>query len=268
MTPKKAQLILKAMKYCNESERKDFILNYVNMNKMELNKIYNEDCMVTMSRIPDNSIDLTITSPPYNLGAKHHTGNNVFDAYDEYKDDMPESEYQDAQIKVLNELFRITKSGGSLMYNHKNRIKNGKQITPYEWILKTEWTIKQEVVWFNRSQNFDKCRFYPMTERIYWLSKGVDTQFVNTINQHDLLKDTAEGTDKEHKRAFPIKLAKRLLMCFPDSKIVYDPYCGSSTTAIACIDEKKNYIGSEISKNYYEYSVKRINKHLQQQTLF
>jgi site-specific DNA-methyltransferase (adenine-specific) len=235
---------------------------------MEINKIYNEDCFDTMEKMSDNFIDLTITSPPYNLGLKHHTGNNVFEAYDEYIDDMPEEEYQQQQIKVLNEIYRVTKQGGSLMYNHKNRIKNGKQITPYEWILKTEWNLKQEVVWFNGSQNFDKCRFYPMTERIYWLSKGTNTNFTNAINQHDLIKDTAEGTDKEHKRAFPVKLAQRFIICFPDAELIFDPYMGSGTTAIAAIKEKRKYVGAEISKNYYKLANKRLETYLNQTTLF
>ena len=58
---------------------------------MLLNTIHNEDCLQLLKRIADNTIDLTITSPPYNLGEKHHTGNNVFNAYDEYKDDLPEA---------------------------------------------------------------------------------------------------------------------------------------------------------------------------------
>jgi site-specific DNA-methyltransferase (adenine-specific) len=235
---------------------------------MNVNTIYNENCLDTMARMPDNFIDLTVTSPPYNLGVKHHTGNNVFEAYDEYIDDMPEEEYQSQQIKVLNEIYRATKQGGSLMYNHKNRIKNGKQITPYEWLLKTEWTLKQEVVWFNRSQNFDKCRFYPMTERIYWLSKGTNTNFTNVINQHDLIKDTAEGIDKEHKRAFPVKLAQRFIICFPDAELIFDPYMGSGTTAIAAIRENRKYLGSEISSEYVELAYKRLKPYLTQQTLF
>ncbi len=235
---------------------------------MKVNKIYNEDCLETMSRMNDNFIDLTVTSPPYNLGVKHHTGNKVFEAYDEYIDDMPEDEYQQQQINVLNEIYRATTQGGSIMYNHKNRIKNGKQITPYEWLLKTKWTLKQEVVWFNRSQNFDKCRFYPMTERIYWLSKGTNTNFTNAINQHDLIKDTAEGTDKEHKRAFPVKLARRFIICFPDAELIFDPYMGSGTTAIAAIGEKRNWIGSELSKEYCEIAEKRIDPYLRQKALF
>ena len=237
-------------------------------NTMEINKIYNENNLNTMAKMPNDFVDLTITSPPYNLGVKHHTGNKVFEAYDEYIDEMPEDEYQKQQIKVLNEVYRITKEGGSLLYNHKNRIKNGKQITPYEWLLKTNWTLKQEVIWFNGSQNFDKCRFYPMTERIYWLAKGTDTNFTNVINQHDLIKDVAEGTDKEHKRAFPVKLAQRFIMCFPNSKLIFDPYMGSGTTAIASLKENKNYSGCEISKKYYESSNERIMNFESQKTLF
>jgi len=235
---------------------------------MEINKIYNENCLDTMAKMPNDFIDLTITSPPYNLGINHHTGNKVFKAYNQYIDNMPEEKYQTGQIKVLNEIFRATKQGGSIMYNHKNRIKSGKQITPYEWLLKTKWTLKQELVWFNGSQNFDKCRFYPMTERIYWLSKGTNTNFTNAINQHDLIKDTAEGTEKEHKRSFPIKLAQRLIMCFSDAKLIYDPYMGSGTTAIASINENRKYIGSEISKEYVQLAEKRIAPYLAHLNLF
>ena len=132
------------------------------------------DCMEYMRNIPNESIDLIITSPPYNLGKQHHTGSNRFNSYDSYVDDVPEEAYQNWQIQVLNECYRVLNKNGSMWYNHKNRIKDGVQITPYEWILKSKFAhlVKQEVVWFNRSQNFDKIRFYPMTERVYWLAKS------------------------------------------------------------------------------------------------
>lgn len=233
--------------------------------KIEIN---NQDNFEFLTNQKEESICLTITSPPYNLGEKHHTGNKVFSAYNTYVDNLPEQEYQETQIKTLNELFRVTKKGGSLMYNHKNRIRQGKQISPYEWLFKTKWTIKQEVVWFNRSQNFDKCRFYPMTERIYWLSKGIETEFHNEINSHDILKDIAVGTDKQHKRAFPLSLAEKLIACFPNSKNICDIYLGSGTTAIAAHNENKNFIGCELDTEYYEASLKRIKNHISQQRLF
>ena len=136
---------------------------------LELNKIYNEDCLDGLKKLNDNSIDLIITSPPYNLGKQHHTGNKRFKSYNEYNDNMPEELYQQWQIEILNECYRVLKDDGSMWYNHKNRIKNGVQISPYEWLLKTQFShlIKQEIVWFNGSQNFDKIRFYPMTEKEY-----------------------------------------------------------------------------------------------------
>ena len=89
-----------------------------------------------------------------------------------YEDNMEETKYQTWQTEVLNECFRVLKKSGSMMYNHKNRIKNGVQISPYKWINKSKFFIKQEIVWINRSQNFDKIiqktfrfqRYSPITQ--------------------------------------------------------------------------------------------------------
>ena len=234
---------------------------------MELNKIYNMDCLDGMMLLEDNSIDLIITSPPYNLGENHHTGNKRFKAYDEYSDNLPEREYQRWQLEVLSECYRVLKVGGSMWYNHKNRIVKGKQITPYEWLLKSKFIIKQEIVWFNRSQNFDKIRFYPMTERVYWLTKSTDTKLNNVINHHDLFEWKAQGTEREHKRSFPEKMIEDLLMCF-EKGIVLDPFMGSGTTAVACYNLGFDYIGFEVSKEYCELAEKRLKPLKEQINLF
>ena len=224
-----------------------------------INQIIQGDCLEVMHNIPDNYIDLAVTSPPYNLGNNHHTGNN---RHQTYEDNLPEDKYQQQQTEVLNEIFRITKTEGSLFYNHKNRIKNGVSITPYQWILESNWIIKQELVWFNGSQNFDKIRFYPMTERIYWLVKSPETKLFNAINHHDLFT-TKEwgivGTKGVHKRAFPIKMVKDILNCFPNAKVILDPYIGQGTIAIACKELGKKYIGIEISPKYYKLAIKKVN---------
>jgi len=230
---------------------------------LEINKIYNMDCLEGMKQLDNESIDLIITSPPYNLGKTHHTGNKRFKSYSDYSDDMPEELYQQWQIEVLNECYRVLKQDGSMWYNHKNRIKNGIQITPYEWLLKTKFIIKQEIVWVNRSQNFDKIRFYPWTERVYWMAKSPSTKLVNNINHCDVF-DWNEwkpvGTKGGHKRAFPEQMVRDIIQCFPDAKIVLDPFMGSGTTAIACINTKRNYIGFEISKEYCDIANERISK--------
>jgi len=224
----------------------------------EVNKIIQGDCLEKLKELPDNSIDLVVTSPPYNLGNNHHTGTKRHKAYD---DNMLENEYQEQQIAVLNECYRVVKEDGSLFYNHKNRIKNGLQITPYEWLLKTKWLQKQELVWFNGSQNFDKIRFYPMTERVYWLVKDKKTKLFNAINHHDLF--TTEdwkpvGTKGNHTRAFPVKMVEDILKCFEDKKVVLDPFAGSGTTGLACQNLNRNYILIEKDEKYCEVIKKRL----------
>ena len=230
-------------------------------------KLINGDCLIEMKQIPDSSIDMIITSPPYNLGNAHHTGNLRHQAYD---DNMPENEYQEWQKRALKECFRVLKEDGSMFYNHKNRIKKGIQITPYEWLLQTDFIIKQEIVWFNRSQNFDKIRFYPMTERVYWLAKSPATKMFNAINHHDLFttKDWQPTKTKGfHTRAYPAKMVKDILMCFEGAGIVLDPFMGSGTTGVACVSLNRDFIGIELDETYFELAEKRIKEASAQMSL-
>lgn len=221
------------------------------------------DCLEVMKTIPDESVDLIITSPPYNLGKVHHTGNYKFTSYKNYIDDMPEEEYQQWQIAVLNECFRVLKRNGSMFYNHKNRIREGLQISPYSWLFLSKFLIKQELVWFNRSQNFDKVRFYPMTERIYWLVKDKTTKLQNIINHHDLFtsKDwKPEGTKGEFKRAFPLQMPLDIIQCFPLSQVVLDPFMGKGTVGNACKILNKDFIGIDVDETAFEIAKERIEK--------
>jgi site-specific DNA-methyltransferase (adenine-specific) len=218
--------------------------------------IFHGDCRDVLPTL--DKVDLVLTSPPYNLGSGHHTGNIRHNAY---SDDMPEVEYQRWQTEVLGLLWDSTHDSGSLLYNHKNRIKNGVQITPYEWLLKTDWLVKQELVWRNGSQNFDKIRFYPMTERIYWLAKRSDTTLQNVINQHDIFEWNSVGTTGQpHTRAFPIRLVTNLTACFPDAKTILDPFMGSGTTLRAAKDLNRKAIGIELEEKYCEIAAKRMSQ--------
>ena len=176
---------------------------------------------------------------------------------------MPEKEYQSWQLKVLDECFRVLKNNGSLIYQHKNRISKGIQISPYEWIYKSNFIIKQEIVWINRSQNFDKIRFYPFTERVYWLAKDNKTKLYNKINKQDVF-DWKEwkpvGTRGLHTRAFPEKLVEDFLNVFPDAKLILDPFIGSGTVAVVCKKMKRNFIGFEKNKDFVKYSNKRLSE--------
>ena len=85
---------------------------------------------------------------------------------------MPEEEYEHWQIDVLNECHRVLKEDGSMFYNHKNRVKKNRVYFPTEWILKSNFICRQEIIWDrSASVNQDPCRYIPTTEKIYWLIK-------------------------------------------------------------------------------------------------
>ena len=241
---------------------------------MEVNIIYNEDCLVGLKRIPDKSIDFIITSPPYN---KCDNGGKLVKRieYDNYEDNMDECEYQEWQLEVLRELHRILKDDGHFFYNHKNRYINGMQISPLEWITRSDFIVRQEIVWDRViAGNIRGWRFWQVDERLYWLQKNVAKQkeIPNSIaslsNIWRIPPEKKKNTN--HPCAFPIRLVERCLSVEEDlkDKIVLDPFMGSGTTAIAALKSKMCYIGYELSQEYIDIAQKRIKAQIAQLTLF
>ncbi len=233
---------------------------------MDLNKFLNRvicgDVLEVLKTIPDNSIDLGITSPPYNKKEKHGGWLVEKVIYKGYKDKMPEEDYQQWQIEVLNELYRITKVGGSFFYNHKVRYENGKMIHPIEWLTKTKWNIWQEIIWNRKiAGNIRGWRFWQIEERIYWLVKGkpkeLDSKHAKLTNIWEI---RPEKGHKEHPAVFPLELPTRIIYSLLEDKpgIVIDPFCGTGTTLVAAKLLGKHYIGIDISPDYVEYAKKRL----------
>ena len=240
---------------------------------IELNKIYNEDCIETMKKIQDCSIDCIITSPPYNkkgLSGNKKIGNQIWNKfninYDEYMDCMPEEEYQKYMIEILNQMNRIIKKDGSIFFNHKPRRYNNKVYLPTEFIHKSQCKIYQLIIWNRKnSPNIRNDILIPNTEHIYWLTKNKPKVYRNNIEKHfnGEVWDIVAGKQNNHPAPFPEKLVDNLikLTCNKES-IVYDPFMGSGTVAkIALLNEIK-YIGSEISKGYCEYAEEKLKKEI------
>jgi len=214
------------------------------------------DCREILPKLP--KVDLVLTSPPFNLGTIHHTNNY---RHSPYPDDLPENEYQQQQIDILNMCWDVTEFDGSLFYEHKNRIRDGLQISPYRWLFKTKWLDKQEIVWENRSHNFDKIRFLPKTQRIYWMVKQSSTQLDNNdLLLEDLWRLKPEGIGVSHARAFPQTIPDRILACFPSKHLILDPFLGSGTTAFCAKKLGRKCIGIEIEERYCEIAAQRCSQ--------
>ena len=211
-----------------------------------------------MKDIPNDSIDLIITSPPYNIG-KMHSNTLQFGTY--AGNDMNEIDYQMWQTSFLNECFRILKDEGSMFYNHKVRIKNGLAIHPINFISKSNFLLKQEIVWdMGKSANCDKIRFFPFSERIYWLVKNPKTKLNNINNLSDVWRcvPTHKRKDIGHIAVMPIEIVNNIIMSFEDTGTILDPFMGSGTTGVACKNLGRDFIGIELDECYYEIAKDRI----------
>lgn len=244
---------------------------------LELNTIHQIDVLEGLKCLDDNSIDLIITSPPYNKaglnGVIKQTKNVKWNKTIDYGgnteiDNMPEDEYEKWQIEILNECFRVLKPDGSMFYNHKNRIHSGhgEIISPYQWIYKTNFKIRQEIIWDRGStNNVDKSRYLPTTEKIFWLAKSNRPKFsreLHTKFKTEVWKFPFEKST-EHPAPFPIDLPDNIISCIPNNKLtVLDPFIGSGTVAISALKHNCNYIGFELLPEYVELANKRINNFL------
>ena len=224
---------------------------------IELNKIYNEDCLLTMSKIEDNSIDLIVTSPPYNKGywSSNRNVNNGFKTksrridYGEYKDNLNPIEYEQNQIKVITECLRILKDTGSLFYNHIDILNNHQTIHP-KWVY--EFPLKQIIIWNRKNTpKLDKSYFFPINEYIFWIQKNKKSR--TYFDRHNaIMNKSIWEINPDNKNKFPAPFPKQLpinciLSCSKEGDIVYDPYSGSGTTCLVAKELNRNYIGSELS---------------------
>ena len=234
---------------------------------LELNKIYNEDCLEGMTQLQDNSINCIVTSPPYNLGGDFHTtvaGKRVtYGDYKGYKDKLPEKDYQGWQIDFINESYRVLKDDGVMFYNHKNRIVKGETISPFEWLHKTQFNINQVIVMDLRSTaNVDKRRFFPVHELIFVLTKEKGLK----LNNHECHTDVWEIKKRSrrqtgHPATFHPEVPRRCIEASTqEGDIVLDPFAGIGTTCQVAKELNRRYIGFEIGKEYCEIANERIKE--------
>ena len=260
-----------------------------------INKIHNENCLDTMSRMDDNFIDLTVTSPPYDNLRK----------YNGYSFDFE---------NIAKELYRVTKDGGIVVWIVGDAtIKGSETGTSFRQALyfkEIGFNLNDTMIY--RKLNYlpvTSCRYEPQFEYMFILSKGKVKTFnpimkpnksagnkggTHRHNGNDLEKlhtnngiikkegrrtnvwDVACGSmnskDKisfKHPATFPEKLANDHIISWSNEEdIVYDCFMGSGTTAKMCVLNNRKYIGSEISKEYVDLANERLIKYKTQNKLF
>ena len=240
---------------------------------MELNKIYNENCVETMSKIPDQYIDLTITSPPY----------DNLRIYNGYTFDFEQ---------IAKELYRVTKQNGVLVWIVGDACINGSETgTSFKQALyfkKCGFNIHDTMIYQKNSSTLparkNSNRYTQIFEYMFVFSKGkiranlicdkknkwagfkdYSKKLNNPVPKYsprtNIWKYTTSLNGIKHPAPFPEQLANDHIVTWSNEKdIVYDPFMGSGTTAKMCIINERDFIGSEISKEYCDIANNRINQ--------
>lgn len=251
-----------------------------------MDRLYNKSSEL-MSELLDKSIDLMVTSPPYNIGISY--GNKwedrkiVSSKGAKYEDSMSEEAYGTMLGKVFNETKRVLKDDGQIWVNIKNRYING-QIVPPFWILEyfQDMFLKNIVIW-----NFDwggstNTRFCSRYEYVFFFTKHKRNYTFNLEdvkipalnyrpdryksqlkNPSDVWKiSLVSGNSIErtnHPAQYPEELIERIIKTGTQpGEIVLDPFMGSGTTAVAAKKLQRHYIGYDTNSEYIKIAEERI----------
>lgn len=240
---------------------------------MELNKIYWESNLETMAKMPDNFIDYVLTSPPYNVGKNGLSGEGK--KYDLHNDNMNVDDYFEQQKTLITEMLRVTKK--HIFYNIQ--MLSGNKLSIMKLMGYFSENIKEIIIW-NKNHGVPAMEpgvFNSAYEYIIIFSndqpskrKFYDCDFRGTQNNVFNIKNTHSNKYSDvHKAVMPLDIPRYFMQIFgKKNDIWYDPYSGTATTSIAAIMEKRNFIGSEISKEYFNLGNNRILNETSQTSLF
>lgn len=256
---------------------------------MEFDFIENVNCIEGMKNLEDESIDLIVTSPPYdnlrNYGGECPWTFEVFQA-------------------VAQQIFRILKFGGVCVWNVSDAVVNGSETgTSFRQALyfkELGLNIHDTMIWKKDTMSFpDSTRYGQNFEYMFVFSKG-KPKTVHKIKDRKnkwtgtVLHGTSRGQDGKtfrkgndkkssvgefgerfniweistekqnktgHPAVFPIQIPMdHILTWTEEGDVVLDPFLGSGTTAIACVKTKRHYIGFEISANYFDIACERLDE--------
>lgn len=213
----------------------------INLGGVQLNQIYNIDCYKVLKSIPDKSIDLILTDPPYGINADKGVG-GFGSSGDKAKHYEGGWDNESPKKEIFDELLRIGK---------KIIIFGGNFFTD-KLPQSNHWIVWDKIGQFNFKNPFSDCE-------LAWTNIPKNTVKKYTFIQQGFVTDD-KSEERVHPTQKPLKLFKQILLDYtqPDD-IVLDCFLGSGTTAVAAKELGRKYIGFEINKTFYDIALDRLN---------
>lgn len=247
-------------------------------------QIFHGDCREILPTLPPESVDLVLTSPPYNLGNTtgsgfagvrmgHYNasyplekrggggkwnGGKLADGYESYNDAMPHEEYVAWQHDVLVECWRLIKDDGAIYYNHKTRVLDGIAVTPLTY--NPGLPLRQIVVWARAGGvNFSPTFYLPTHEWVMILAKPDFRLRDKAASGAGDVWYIPQESGTTHPAPFPLNLALQAIET-TSCQVILDPFMGSGTTLRAAKDLGRRAIGIEIELKYCDIAIKRLQQ--------
>jgi DNA modification methylase len=236
--------------------------------------LYLGDCRDVIPLLPNGSIDLVVTSPPYNqmnsmIEAQKKT--TVFERFSSfqknweergYEDNISEEEYQAQQNSVFTSLAIKCRDTGSLFYNHQLRWRDMNCIHPIQWFHPGNWKLRTEIIWDRAGGTmFNAKMFMRKDERIIWFVRSNSYKWIKGNENKTTIWHMPREQRKEHPVAYPLALPQRCIESVTDvGDTVLDPYMGGGTTGIACSMMNRRFIGIERDEKYFELCLRVIKQ--------
>ena len=229
---------------------------------MELNRIYNEDCLEGMKRIPDGSVDLIVTDPPYLMNYK--TGRRK-DKSHRFNDVILNDDNEQLITDYVKECYRILKDDTAMyLFCSSNKVDFFKRE------LEKLFSIKNMIIWVknNHTAGDLESAFGRKYEIVFLVNKG--QRKFNGERLTDIWEFPKVSSDGQlHQNQKPIELIKRCIEKHSNvGDVVFDGFMGSGTTAAAALDINRNYIGFELDEYYFNVAEKRLKHHTTQTDIF
>ena len=262
---------------------------YKHYNEKSYMTLFKGDCIQLLKEIPDESVNLVITSPPYCMKK----------AYEDSKADI--ETFKKLHTNIFDDIYRVLKPGGSICWQIGYHVSNS-SIIPLDYLiydiftsksksLKFPLILRNRIIWtFGHGLNSTQ-RFSGRHEMILWFTKGNEYNFnldcvrvpqkypgkkhykgkhkgelsgnpygKNPSDVWDIPNVKANHIEKtKHPCQFPVAIPQRLIRALTNqNEVVLDPFMGSGTSALAAFIENRKFMGSEIQENYYNLTVQRI----------
>lgn len=209
---------------------------------MEINKVYLSDCFEFFSKMPDKSVDHVFTSPPYN-----RKRNDKYSFYDDRIKD-----YYSFLDNLVKESIRVSK--GNVFINIQKNYYNKQDV--FKLIGNYSDLLTEIFIW--EKSNPMPASGKNITNAYEFVLCFGKIQSNNTYTKNHLTTSVAKMLP-EHKAMMHLKVAEFFIENFTkESELIFDPFMGMGTTAKVCNSKNRNWIGTEISENYYNASEKFI----------